>query len=222
MLQTPLAGWKMRDLASISRVSLGLVVKAKPSLIQQGYALENNRRLYLCDPVGLLNAWAKRYHNRVNSMPLYLRGELHEIENTICEWCWDMSKDKQVDYSLCSFSAAWRLAPQVRYTVGSMYFDAGLQTDEAIIHLIKYLKAKSVESGANFIIWIPHLDSATDVQTQDGSSKIRITAPLQTYLDLSDLNGRGEEAAQAIFDKYLKKDMEAAAQRAQEWQRGNT
>jgi hypothetical protein len=44
--------------------------------------------------------------------------------------------------------------------------------------------------------------------------KIPTTSPLQTYLDLRATDGRGEEAAMAIYEKYLKQPFKRATERA--------
>jgi hypothetical protein len=46
------------------------------------------------------------------------------------------------------------------------------------------------------------------------------TSPLQTYLDTKNMAGRGEEAAQAVFEKYLANGFTAATQHAEELRNG--
>jgi hypothetical protein len=44
-----------------------------------------------------------------------------------------------------------------------------------------------------------------------GQPEQKVTGPLQTYLDLKQMAGRGQDAAKAIFEKYLSYDLQAAA-----------
>ncbi|WP_283432747.1 type IV toxin-antitoxin system AbiEi family antitoxin [Neorhodopirellula lusitana] len=39
---------------------------------------------------------------------------------------------------------------------------------------------------------------------------LQTTSPLQTYLDLMVMGGRGEEAANAVYDKYIRSSFDQA------------
>ncbi len=59
----------------------------------------------------------------------------------------------------------------------------------------------------------------SDDESYDSSTlghMIPTTSPLQTYLDLRALDGRGEEAAMAIYEKRLKQQFKEATDRAVE------
>ena len=71
-------------------------------------------------------------------------------------------------------------------------------TDELILSL----NFKLVNSGANVNILLPYdVGVFYGLKTIDG---IQIASPIQIYLDLLSYRGRGEEAAESIFDEVIK------------------
>ena len=67
---------------------------------------------------------------------------------------------------------------------------------EEINTLIEALEWKPVISGANVSLLVPYDEGVFyGAKNIDG---IEITAPVQTYLDLQNYRGRGQEAAQAV------------------------
>jgi len=211
MLSNPMQGWQVRQLSAHPDVdvSVGLVVKVKKALIEEGYAIEHDRLLYLRDPAGLLNDWSKKYPGPAERVPLYVRGDYSNAENTIAQWC----EAEGLQYSLAGLSAAWRLAPDVRYNVSSVYVDdRGFET-ELLEHLADQHGIKRVPTGANLFLWrsFDHSVFASDDPT------LKVTSPIQTYLDLRTATGRSEDAAKAIFDKFLKSGFDEAAARAERW-----
>ncbi|MCG6538107.1 MAG: type IV toxin-antitoxin system AbiEi family antitoxin, partial [Syntrophales bacterium LBB04] len=69
--------------------------------------------------------------------------------------------------------------------------------------IAKILSLKEVTSGANVTLFIPYDEGVMYGTRQiDG---ICIASPVQVYLDLVGLKGRGEEAAQAIMDEVIKR-----------------
>ncbi|HEV3025339.1 MAG TPA: hypothetical protein VGX76_22870, partial [Pirellulales bacterium] len=89
LLTRPTEGWQVRQLAEHPdvRVSVGLAAKVKRALIEEGYAIEHDRRLYLRDPIGLLNAWADKYSGPLEQVPIFVRGDTHSAEECVSRWC---------------------------------------------------------------------------------------------------------------------------------------
>jgi hypothetical protein len=149
-------------------------------------------------------------------VPLYFRGDVGAAEQTGNRWC----REHALPQALAGFSAGWRLAPDVRYTVGAVYLDERGFDPPLLEQLITGCGGKRVESGANLFLWrlfdpSVFADSRTMAPEQEP-----VTSPLQTYLDLKWSAGRGEDAATAIFDKYLRHDLEAAAKEGKQRPRG--
>jgi len=231
MLSEPGKGWKVREFAENPEinVSTGLASKVKQALVEEGYVVERNRLLYLRDAIGLLNAWSQSYPGPAEEIPMYFRGDTGTAERTISRWC----QDNALHYALAGYSAAWRLAAEVRYSVGAFYVeDRGFDRTLLEQLAVKY-GGKGVDSGPNLFLWRPFDRSVLAGRMQasfDSSSPSRqvvagqptpwVTSPLQTWLDLKRSAGRGEEAANAVFEKHLSHDLHAAVKRDEEWQHG--
>jgi len=118
MLGEPAKGWKVRELAEHPdvKVSPGLVVKVKKTLVKESYAVAQENLLYLRDPVGLLENWARSYFGPAEQVPMYFLGETAMAEDAVARWC----RAHDLNYALGGHSAAWRLAPEVRYSVAAV------------------------------------------------------------------------------------------------------
>ena len=216
MLSRPAEGWKVRELAEEPDidVSVGLVSKVKRALVEEGYAVEHKRLLYLRDPVGLLENWAKKYPGPAEQIPMYFRGDAEAAEEAVGQWC----RDSDIRYALAGFSAAWRIAPEVRHNVAAVYVHNRGFDREVFDKLSSFKGGKRVETGANLLLWRPFDRSVfADSEPPSQVEKPR-TSALQTFLDVKRLAGRGEEAAVAIYEKHLGRQLQEAAQRVKELQ----
>jgi hypothetical protein len=218
MLSRPAEGWQVRQLAGHPdvQVSVGLAVKVKRALLQEGYAVEHQRLLYLRDPEGLLNAWTQKYPGPVEQVPLYFRGETAVAEQTVSGWC----RDNGLIHALAGFSAGWRLAPEVRYGVGAIFVEERAFDQLLLDRLAAQSGGKRADTGPTLYLWRPYDWSVFAGSEESGRAQPPVTSALQTYLDLKRTPGRGEEAANAVLEKYLSHDLRAAANRAEERQRG--
>jgi hypothetical protein len=107
---------------------------------------------------------------------------------------------------LASFTAADELAPHVRQSRLWVYVRAR-DTRE----IQKLLEAKEVDSGANLIL-LEAADEGVFEGIQFGNEGVPTTSALQSYLDLWQAGGRGEEAATAILNQCLKPAWEKGQQ----------
>lgn len=214
LLTQPTKGWQVRELAEHPgvNVSVGLVSKVKRALVEEGYALEQQRLLYLRDPVALLRNWASHYPGPVEQIPLYIRGDVNAAEHAVARWC----DDHDLHGALAGFSAAWRLAPEVRYTVGTMYVESRGLEPAMLETLAAEQGGKRVDTGANLMLWQPFDASVLVDSRRERPEEPPVTSPLQTYLDLKRLTGRGEEAAGAVYEAYLGRQLEEPAGHAKE------
>jgi hypothetical protein len=220
MLNLPARGWKQRELAEEADVSLGLVAKVKKAMIEESYFMEHDGLLYLRDPAALLEKWTQNFYWPRMPTQLYLRGDAKEIEQSVFKWLLNESQYENIEFALEGLSAAWHLAPEVRNSVVSVYLDVSLATKSCIDELKHELGAKEVESGANLILYKP-FDRSVFKYKKELDWPIVVTSPIQTYLDLKKMSGRGEEAATTLYNKTLRQDLEAVANRAKEWHHGN-
>jgi hypothetical protein len=89
----------------------------------------------------------------------------------------------------------------VRYDKSVFYIDKKILSGGNLMLLLKHVDAKEVDTGANCTLWITN-DPAVfiDAREVDG---VQVVSPLQLYLDLKILPGRGADAAQEILEREL-------------------
>ena len=74
---------------------------------------------------------------------------------------------------------------------------------EDISHLMEVTGLKEVDTGSNVTIYIAESKELfIDSRTIKGVS---VVSPVQIYLDCMQLKGRGEEMAEAVFNKEINK-----------------
>jgi hypothetical protein len=213
MLHEPARAWRMEELADNPDVgvSIGLVAKVKSWLISEGYAASPQRRLVLTRPADLLDAWATRFTGAVQQTGLYLRGDPAEVEEAVAAWC----AREGVRYALAGLSAAWRLVPDIRHSVATIYTEVtnsdhqGHQGHQGLIDSVrKACGAVEVDSGANLLLLEPFDPS---VFVRAAGVPAVCTSDLQTYLDLRPMKGRAAEAAEIILDRHIRPAFGAGA-----------
>jgi len=187
-------GWQVQELAREADMSLGLTSRIKRALLDEAFVELRDGLLFVREPEPLLDAWRNAYQ-LPERQSFYVMDKNQNVESRIAAW----SADCGVRYALTAYSGAWRLAPMVRHNMSTIYVEALEQTDLA--PLIAEVGATAVDSGANLSIWLPH-DEYTFYGAQL-TKGLTLVSALQMYLDLSQLPGRGEEAAQEIFEKEL-------------------
>jgi hypothetical protein len=197
LLTYPDKGWQVQQLAQQADVSLGLASKVKRTLLEEAYLEERDRLLFLRDPVKLLQGWAAEYRPQVKRLQLFAISRPSETETRLADWC----RAKKIAYALTQLSAAWRYSPMVRYDKSVVYIDRKLESEANLKALLGHIDARKVDTGANCTLWITDDPAVfTDARDIDG---VRVVSPLQVYLDLKVLAGRGEDAAQEILEKEL-------------------
>lgn len=198
LLTHPQKGWQVQRLARQADVSLGLVSKAKTALLEDAYLEERDRLLFVRDAVKLLQGWSAEYRPQVKRVQLFTIPQRSEIEKRLAEWC----RTNKVTYALTQLAAAWRYSPMVRYDKSVAYIDRKLETGNKLKSLLEHLDAREVETGANCILWLTDDPAVfTDSKEFDG---LMVVSPLQLYLDLMAMSGRGKDAAEEIFERELR------------------
>ncbi|MCU0881026.1 MAG: type IV toxin-antitoxin system AbiEi family antitoxin [Pirellulaceae bacterium] len=172
----------------------------------------HEKRLYLRDPSGLLENWAKKYAGPAEQIPMFFRGNAEAAEQAVASWC----RDNHLQYALAGFSAAWRLAPEVRYSVGAVYVESSGFDRKMLDRLGAYQGGKRVDTGANLLLWRPFDPSALAGRRTENGTDAPVTSAIQTFLDLKRMAGRGEEAAAAVYERQLVGELRRAAERIKE------
>lgn len=183
-------------------VSIGLVNKVVTHLREEAWLeLLDDRTFRVKDAVGLLEVWRKAYrfdrHRRVGYFTLLKPLELQKRLESLNE------AEGEVAYA--AFSAADFQAPCVRQNKTWLYV-----SDAALDEFVEATESKRVESGENLVALIPD-DAGVFYMGDPGDGRLPCTNPVQTWLDLSHVGGRGDEAAEAILNQCIKPIWEGAA-----------
>lgn len=180
----------------VAAPSLALVNKVVQHLRDQAF-IESlpNRGFRVRDYAGLLQAWKQSYrsdrHVRRSYFTLLQGKVLEEQLRSI-----DPDGLGRIAYGV--FSAADLQAPVVRQPRRWLYVRADVEREFA-----SKAEAKIVDSGENVVVLIPS-DNGVFYRMEPGASRLACTNGVQTYVDLAQAGGRGEEAAQAILERRLK------------------
>ncbi|MHB8836850.1 MAG: type IV toxin-antitoxin system AbiEi family antitoxin [Candidatus Methylomirabilia bacterium] len=193
LLADPKRSWKILDLAKAAKVSLGQASNVKKLLEDREWVERSTKGLRLSHPEEVLAAWVSAYSFGKNRMREYfsLKPPV-EIETRLNDLCREMG----ISCALTGFSAAARLAPVVRSQRVMAYVDSRI--DE----LARRLELKEVPSGAN-VSFVDPADEGVFIGSREIEGQ-RIVSPVQLYLDLKGMKGRGEEAAEAILERVIK------------------
>ncbi|MFN7919112.1 MAG: type IV toxin-antitoxin system AbiEi family antitoxin [Bryobacteraceae bacterium] len=188
--------WRTQALADAAGVSLGQVANVKKLLADREW-IEDARggfRLRSFDEavMPLLEEWPKAFRrSRGVAREYYSLKPMAELEASLTK----AAERRRQQLGFTAFSGGARMAPAVRFTKATAYVDGDPQA------LASDLGLKAVSSGANL-----SLIEASDAGVFFGSRKIDgapVVSPVQIYLDLMAIKGRGEEAAQAILEQVI-------------------
>lgn len=196
LLTPPLRGWKVEELATASRVSLGQVSNVRKRLLDQEWAIVGAQGLWLKWPEKLARAWQKAYGPRrqeQESAYTLLHGEA--FDKALRAALAEAGQGKHA--VLAGYSAARWLAPYTRQTTQFFYVDEmGAQV------LKRHLQLQSVTRGENVLLIRPK-DDDVFVERVEAAPGIWCTGLVQTWLDLSAAGERGGEAAEHLLREKL-------------------
>ncbi len=185
--------WQVQQLAASAEVSLGLVSKVKKELVEREWILSTEDGIKLSNPEQVLEEWAQSYSYRNSDVAeYYTMASNDESEATVAGWC----KENRVRYALTGFSGARMSSPRVRYNRSTIYVDSNPEVVAASTEL------KRVETGGNALLLKPYDEGVfQESRVLYGS---RVVGPVQLYLDLQSMPGRGEEAAEEVLVRELR------------------
>jgi len=194
LLTNPKKPWRIQALAEEADVSLGQVANVKSLLEDREWLKNSDAGFLLKEPGSLLAEWSQNFNSRKNiSGNYYTLKSIAEIEADLAKAC----DGEGIKYALTGFSGAARYAPSVRYQRAMAYV---LRNVEKIADI---LALKEVTSGANVTLFNPYDEGVLYSTRQIGG--ICIASPVQIYLDLLAVKGRGEEAAKSILDEVIRR-----------------
>ncbi len=192
LLSVPKKRWRVKELSIEAKVSLGQVSNVKKLLNDREWIRIEQDGFSLIEPLPLLTEWSQNYDYRKNRVEtFYSLKDIAEIEADLSQIC----SQQKITYALTGFSGAARFAPAVRYQRVYAYVESGEKDIASLMDL------KKVPSGANVILLAPHDEGVFyGLREIDG---MHIATPIQVYLDLKGIKGRGEEAANALLEKEI-------------------
>jgi hypothetical protein len=196
MLREPSRAWRVTELATISKVSLGHVSNVRAGLLDREWANVSEDGLFLSAPDELLNAWRENYTAPAGErMRFYTPLHGSTLEEAARSALGDQGNPGHAAFA--SFSAAHWLAPYGR--TGMHYFFAD---PIGLGRLQSALKLSPSTKGENVHITIAK-DDGLLADTVEPAPGAVCTSPIQTYLDLSIAGERGEEAAEHLRRERL-------------------
>lgn len=185
--------WKLKELSDEVGCSIGLVSRVKEYICDQAWAEMTKDGLVLINPEGLIKAWSQAYViPKENIFNAYTLSEPSEFEKEASNI---IIKNNYLG-CLTSFSGGARYAPVVRYSKVHLWVKR-----EYLNSFIEKTELKPVDTGANVVIFVAEDDELfVDCRQIKGSV---VASPVQTYLDLIQQKGRGEEMAEVILSKEI-------------------
>lgn len=193
LLTYPYRSWKSIELAKEAQISLGMITHVSKKLEEEEWLKRTSEGICLTQPEKLLMDWSSNYSLQQNTLfNFYSLKSPLDIETEIRSTC----VKANIPYALTGFSASNRLAPMVKGQRVMVYIDRDISivADQAGL--------KSVDSGANVILIQPYDDGVLWKSQQMDS--FQIANPIQVFLDLKSLPGRGEEAADFLFKEVIR------------------
>ena len=193
LLSEPSKRWYVENLSKEAGISIGLTSRVKQALLSEEWIKEENKSFRLAKPQEVLNQWVNNYSYEKNpGFSFYSGLSEDQLEAAIKKEC----EKRKYRYGLALFSGARKVAPFVRFMRFFSYIDGNIE------EIAKALQLKKVETGANVTLLQPY-DEGVFYGLQDING-ISVVSDIQLYLDLKNFKGRGEEAAQAIFEQRIK------------------
>ncbi len=193
LLADPWRRWYVRDLAAEAQLSLAQTSALKRKLLEQDLVREERRRIWLSKPEDLLREWAQAYTYETNSsVSFYTMLSTAGTEERLAAEC----ARRGIRYGLALFSGAGRVAPFTRYDRAFAFVDSQFDDIAAALEL------KPVPTGANIVLLRPYDEGVFyGLQEVEG---VKVVSDIQLYLDLKSYKGRGEEAADFLYERRIK------------------
>jgi hypothetical protein len=194
LLADPFVAWKVDEVSKKAEVSLGLVATVKKILLDREWIMERNVGFALIKPEELLQEWVSQYTYRKNRISnLYSIKDESAIEQELKEYC----SVNNIRYALTLFSGASRVAPYARYKGVYAYIEDG--SKETMLQ--QALGLKQVATGPNVTFLVPYDEGVFYGLMK--YNEMPVVSPIQLYLDLKSYKGRGEDAAQFLFEQVI-------------------
>ena len=170
----------------------GLVAEVKKILLDREWIAEKPVGFALMKPKELLDEWSSQYvYKRSRVLDFYSLKDESTIESELNEYC----LNKKIRFAFTLFSGASRVAPHTRFNRVFAYVESA--TEE----MQNNLGLKTVMTGPNVTLLEPYDEGVFYGRVY--YDQIPVVSPIQLYLDLNSYKGRGEEAAQFLYEQEI-------------------
>jgi hypothetical protein len=185
LLIEPWKSWRVVDLAERTQVSLGQVSNVRKLLVRNAFVEAGDDGVRLMEPRQLLLDWARNYRPRRTVRRYYSLRRPGELERALT--------DHLPSYALTELAAAERYAPYTRYQSVSFYVPNWLSHHE------KALDLRPADSTPNVAVY----EDADGLLFSESQGGVPVASPIVTYLDLTLLGGRGQDAADHLLETTI-------------------
>jgi len=197
-LCNPKKGWFVKDIAKEAIISLGQAFNVKQRLLEFEFIEETgsgkNLKIRLKKAEQLLKEWSNNYSYQKNKIRnFYSMDDVEVLEKKLI----DYFRENQISYAFTLTSGASRMAPFLRYNRIFTY------VSNDIDRIAKDLNFKEVSTGPNISFLEPY-DEGVFYYLQEVNG-VKVVSDIQLYLDLQSYMKRGEEAAEFLLERRLRK-----------------
>ena len=187
--------WEVIKLARESLVSVGHAYKVSEKLLQQGFLVEEQKKIRLKDAGKLFDAWADQYridNSKVHSFYTDLK-DPKKLMSHISQ----VAKEKKFACAFTLHAGESIVAPFTRFTEVHFYLGEAISDD-----VLKDFGLEKIEFGGTVHIIEPYDEGV--FHHQQVIDEIPIVSNTQLYLDLFQYPARGKEAAEFLRREKMK------------------
>lgn len=185
LLLEPRRKWTTEELARTARVSLGQVSSVKRLLEANDWLHATYGETTLSEPKKLLDDWSLHYKPRRKTIRLFSLSTPTQLEEKI--------GSVLTDYAFTELSAAQRYAPYTRHQRVAFYVPRWRDQDASILGL------RGGDGAANVTIY----ETGDEIGFTEAINGSQCASPIQTYLDLKLIAGRGQDAAEHLLETVI-------------------
>jgi hypothetical protein len=197
LLMHPQRVWKLRELANEAHVTPGQALSVKRHLVRGQFIEDLKQGFQVSRPALLLDDWGQNYAlARSTERTFSSSRSVVEIEAALAGVC----QDQIIPYALMGFSAAMRYDPMLHCERVSAYVLSDLSK------VVSALELSEAPDKGNVSLWIPYDEGVLRGAEQFDHAKV--ATPVQTYLDLMQLDEDGEKAANRLWENFMKSNWE--------------
>lgn len=193
LLQGPLHGHKVQELADKAQVSLGLVSKVRKYLLDQELAIDTPDGILISQPDKILDDWssADSFSERTETRDYSL---LDTDTEHIARGLSEPLDQLQVKHAFTQWHAAYLRAPYTTPPIVSCYVEEF--PDEELLK--SSLGARRAEDGGGRLRLIRSKDYLGVTLGLQSTHDLPLVSDLQIYLDLQDAGLRADEQAEEL------------------------